>query len=112
VQSAIRAKKHDTPQHHIQKRNPLRNHKALHDLNPNATLLRLQATKVNEENRHRRQALLREKRKLPAEEKKTIRHRKRGSSKWISNLHQQVADSFRRAEEDELSLKKLERQIE
>jgi len=39
-------------------------------------------------------------------------HRKKASSKWISNLHKQVADSFKRAQGEELDLKKLERQIE
>lgn len=112
VQSAIRAKKSDRPSHHIQKRNPLRNKKAMHDLNPNAELVRAQAAKVNEENRKRREAIIKEKRKLAPDAKKTVVARKKASSKWIGNLHQQVAASFQRAQDEELSLKKLERQIE
>ena len=60
----------------------------------------------------RRQAILKEKRKLPADQKKIVVQRKKASSKWITNLHKQVADSFKRAQDDELALKKLERQIE
>jgi large subunit ribosomal protein L4e len=112
VQSAIRAKKRDVVAHHIQKRNPLRNHKAMHDLNPNAELLRKQAAKVNEENRKRRDSIIKEKRKLTADQKKVVVHRKKASSKWIGNLHKQVAESFRIAQNEELALKKLERQIE
>ena len=62
--------------------------------------------------RLRRLAIITEKRKLPADVKKTVISRKKASSKWIGNLHKQVADSFQRAQEEELSLKKLERQIE
>jgi large subunit ribosomal protein L4e len=113
VQSAIRhAHTRQQVHHHIQKKNPLNNAKAMHDLNPNAEIVRKQEAKVNEENRKKREEILKSKRKLPAEEKKVVVARKASSRKWIHNLHNQVAASFQRAQDEELGLKKLERQIE
>lgn len=111
IQSAIRARKGDSVNHQIQKRNPLRNRKAMNDLNPNYEIARKQATKVNEDNRKKREDFVKNNRKLAAEERKVVVNRKKNSSKWISNLHKNVADSFKRAQDDELRLKKLERQI-
>jgi len=112
IQTAIRRTEKDVVQHHLQKRNPLTNNKAMHDLNPNAEIVRKQEAKINEENRKKREDILKNKRKLPAAEKKIVAQRKAGSRKWIHNLNTQVAGSFQRAEAEELALKKLERQIE
>jgi len=112
IQSAIRARRGDSVHHQIQKRNPLRNKKAMNDLNPNFEIARKQAAKVNEDNRKKREDFIKNNRKLAAEERKVVVQRKKNSSKWINNLHKNVADSFKRAQDEELRLKKLERQIE
>jgi large subunit ribosomal protein L4e len=62
VQSAIRETRGNSTTHYKQKPNPLRNHKALDRLNPNARLLREKNQKINEERRIARQKQIGQKR--------------------------------------------------
>lgn len=55
IQNAIRGTKTNERKHDIQKKNPLRNKKAMDSLNPNAGTVRKAAQKANEEGRKRRE---------------------------------------------------------
>lgn len=54
IQTAIRNSKNLRRDHDVQKKNPLKNKKAMDSLNPNAAIVRKAAQKANEEGRKRR----------------------------------------------------------
>lgn len=112
VQSAIRNQKKDVSNHDIQKKNPLRNKKAMDDLNPNAKILREAARKANEEGRKRREAKIKEKRGLSKDEQKVCRERKANSRKWIGKVNGYLQEIYDKSKNEQLENKKLERQIE
>jgi large subunit ribosomal protein L4e len=112
IQSALRNSKTDRVLHNSQKHNPLNNTKALDRINPNARLIREAARKANEERRAARQTKLAEKRGLSVEERKVVRERKANSRKWINNVGGYLETIARRAQEEQISNQKLERQIE
>ncbi len=112
IQTAIRNQKGNNVLHTIQKRNPLTNNKHLDELNPNARIQRVAATKANEEGRKRRQQKLTEKRGLSADERKVVKERKVNSQKWIKTFRNYVSQLTQQAADENIALKKLERQIE
>ena len=73
IQSAVRDMKKNSVNHDIQKKNPLKNKKAMDSLNPNAKVVREVARKANEEGRKRREAKVNEKRGLSKDEQKVCR---------------------------------------
>ncbi len=112
IQTAVRNQKGNNVLHTIQKRNPLTNNKHLDELNPNARIQRVAATKANEEGRKRRQERLTQKRGLSVDERKVVRERKANSQKWIKTFRNYVSQLTQKAADENIALKKLERQIE
>jgi large subunit ribosomal protein L4e len=110
IQSALRQAKTDRVLHHVQKHNPLNNTKALDVINPNAKLVRQAAHAANEQRRKDRQAKIGQKRS--AAEKKTIRERSANSRKWINNVQGYLSAIAKKAQDEQISNQKLERQIE
>ena len=111
VQSALRPMKAPRSKSN-QKKNPLKNSKAMDVLNPNARIVREAARKANEENRKKREAIIKEKRGLSAEQKKTIKQRRVDSRKWIGNMTNHLNETHQASKQLDIELKKLERQIE
>jgi large subunit ribosomal protein L4e len=111
IQTAIRSQKKNNVLHTSQKRNPLSNTRQLDELNPNARIQREAARKANEEGRKRRQERITQKRGLSADEKKVVRERKANSQKWIKTLRSYVSQINQNAVDEDIALKKLERQI-
>lgn len=111
IQTAIRNQKKNVVTHNIQKRNPLTNSKHLDELNPNATIQREAAKKANEEGRKRRQDKITQKRGLSVEERKVVKERKANSQKWIKTFRNYVSQLTQKSVEENIALKKLERQI-
>lgn len=111
IQTAIRSQQGNRVIHNIQKRNPLTNSKHLDELNPNARLQREAARKANEEGRKRRQERITQKRGLTADERKVVRERKANSQKWIKTFRNYAAQINQNAVNENIALKKLERQI-
>lgn len=107
IQSAIRNAKVSRAQHDIQKKNPLRNKKALDTLDPSAKLTREAARKANEENAKRRADRLANKRGLSADEKKVVRERKASSRKWIGKVNNYLAQIYEKAKTEAADNKKL-----
>lgn len=112
IQTAIRNQKVSTVNHNIQKRNPLTNTRHMDELNPNAKIVRQAATKANETNRKRREEKISSKRGLSKEEKKTVVERKANSQKWIKTFRNYLSELTARSKQENIDLKKLERQIE
>ena len=112
IQTAIRNSKQDRAKHEIQKKNPLKNKKAMDSLNPNAKVVRDQARKANEEGRKRREAKINEKRGLSKGEQKVVRERKANSRKWIGKVNEYLEEIYNKSKNEQIENKKLERQIE
>jgi large subunit ribosomal protein L4e len=112
IQTAIRSQKKNVVLHNIQKRNPLTNNKHLDELNPNARIQREAAKKANEEGKKRREETVSQKRGLSADQKKVVKERKANSQKWIKTFKNYVAQLTQKSVEENIALKKLERQVE
>jgi large subunit ribosomal protein L4e len=108
IQSVIRPVRQSVVLHEVQKKNPLRNRKALDRLNPFARVQREAAKKRDAENRKRREENIKAKRgvskQLTAEQKKTKKVRRQASKKWIKNVVQQLHDAATRDVERDVNL--------
>ena len=107
VQSVIRNVKKNDVKHDLQKKNGLRNKKAMDSLNPNAKLVRDAARRANEEGRKRREAKLNEKRGLSKDEQKVCRERKNNSRKWIGKVNGYLNDIYEKSKLEQIENKKL-----
>ena len=112
IQSAIRDAKSSRPEHEIQKKNPLKNKKAMDTLNPQAKFTREAARKANEEGRKRRADNIANKRGLSGDAKKTCRERKANSRKWIGKVNNYLDEIYEKAKKEHRDNQKLERQVE
>lgn len=105
VQSVVRPAKSNKRVHDIQKKNPLKNKKAMDKLNPNAKVARKIAKQSNEEAHKRRVANATKKvgvtKSLTKEEKKALKVRKTNSKTWIRNVREQLDERARLDEEHE-----------
>ena len=111
IQTAIRNPTDCKAKHTSQKKNPLRNKKAMDELNPHAEILREAARRANEEGRKRREAKLAEGRGLVGEEKKVNRERKANSRKWIGKVNEYLTNIYEKSKVEQIENQKLERQI-
>jgi large subunit ribosomal protein L4e len=110
VQNALRPVHKNRPFHEVQKKNPLRNRKALRNLNPNATLVKDAAKKANEENRKKRQEALQSNRgisrSLNKEQKAERKNRKAASKTWIRNVLKNLDETYQKDIKREDNIKK------
>ena len=86
------------------------NTKALHQVNPNARVVRETARRVNQERREARQKQIGQKR--DAATKATLKQRSANSRKWINNVQGYINEITKKATEEHIANQKLERQIE
>jgi large subunit ribosomal protein L4e len=96
IQSALRAKRINKPIHEVQKKNPLKNKKALEHLNPYSKIAREQAKVAQELGRKKNLELLNAKRgisKVLTKEQKAERKKRKAASKaWINGVHKNLSD--------------------
>ena len=107
IQTAIRNKKTNQVNHEIQKKNPLKNQKAMDSLNPNAKVLRDAARRANEEGRKRREARINEKRGLSKDEQKVCRERKNNSRKWINKVNDYLTNIYEKSKQEQIDNRRL-----
>ena len=110
VQNALRPISKNKPFHEVQKKNPLKNKKAMRSLNPNSALLRETARKANEENRKKRKEALQSNRgmskSLTKEQKAERKKRKAASKAWIRNVLNNLDETYQKDIKREENLKK------
>ena len=109
IQNVVRVAHKNKPFHQIQKKNPLRNVKALKALNPNAALVKIAAKKANEENRKKRQDALNANRgiskSLTKEQKAERKKRKVASKNWINGVLKNLDDTYAKDKKKEENIK-------
>lgn len=109
IQNVVRVAHKNKPFHQIQKKNPLRNVKALKALNPNAALVKIAAKKANEENRKKRQEALNAKRgiskSLTKEQKAERKKRKVASKNWINGVLKNLDETYEKDKKREENIK-------
>lgn len=100
IQNVVRPAHNNEAFHQIQKKNPLRNVKALRALNPNAILVRDAAKRANEENRKKRQEALQSNRgiskSLTKEQRADRKKRKVASKAWINNVLNNLDETYKK----------------
>jgi len=103
VQSVVRNRKENRPLHSKQKKNPLKNTVAMERLNPHSNVLARMDKQANENNKQRRELAIKAKRgfsksKAP-EEKKEHKQRKQVSRAFMSNIHKNLNDAYKKKED-------------
>jgi len=100
IQSALRAKRTNRPVHAIQKKNPLKNAKAMEHLNPYSKVVKELAKVAHEQGRKKNQELLAAKRgiskALTKEQKAERKKRKAGSKAWIKGVQNNLDENAKK----------------
>lgn len=109
IQNAVKPAQKNEPFHQIQKKNPLKNVKALKSLNPNAILVKQAAKKANEEGKKKREEALNAKRgiskSLTKEQKAERKKRKVASKAWINNVLKNLDETYEKDKKKEENIK-------
>ena len=109
IQNVVRPAHKNKPFHQIQKKNPLKNVKAMRSLNPNAILLREAAKKANEASRLKRIDDFNSHRgiskSLTKEQKAERKIRKAASKAWINGVLKNLDETYEKDKKREENLK-------
>jgi len=97
IQKVVKEAGHNHAVHHLQKKNPLKNRKAMEYLNPYSKTVRDMEKKAHEDGHKKRQAALDAKRgiskSLTKEQKVAKKALKKASKAWIKNVEKEINDN-------------------